>query len=202
MIFTKPLEEITVTESSDIILSCETNKPVETLEWFHEDKPIKSGDRYELDSEDTIYTLTIKDSVLSDAGKYKAVADDDVETIANLHLDGNISLFYPSINKITIFLYLELPAIFTKALQEMNIIEKEPVTLECETNKPTNNVEWAKDGEKIKSSKRHKRVSKGRHHLLHILDTIPEDEGEYEASVGNEKTTARLNVQGRCSKLC
>lgn len=108
LVFTKPLEEITVTESSDIILSCETNKPVKTLEWFHDETPIKEGDRYEMSSEDSSFTLTIKDSVLSDAGKYKAVADDDVETIANLHLDGKFHYFcflvlFFNMNKITIY---------------------------------------------------------------------------------------------------
>ncbi len=76
-------------------------------------------------------------------------------------------------------------------------IEGDKVTLECETAKPDQKVDWYKNGKKIpKSDKRISITTTGSKHMLTLDDCKVDDTAEYAAKVGDESTKGKLTVKG------
>ena len=92
---------------------------------------------------------------------------------------------------------LEAPVTFTGPLKDTTVEEGEEVTLECETSKPGQKVDWYRDGKKImKSDKRATVASDGVKHKLTIKDAKLPDAAEFTAKVGDVDTAAKLTVSG------
>ena len=75
------------------------------------------------------------------------------------------------------------------------------MTLECELNKSDQTVEWLKDGKKLKPDKHTKVKADGTVHQLILENAKVSDSGEYTAKVPQDKTTAKLLVQGEYHKM-
>ncbi len=86
---------------------------------------------------------------------------------------------------------------FTSPLKDTNVTEGDDVTLECETSKPGQKVEWFRDGKKIpKTDKRALPFVDGTKHKLVLKDAKLDDTAKYSAKVGDADTTAQLTVSG------
>ena len=96
------------------------------------------------------------------------------------------------------FQILAAPVTFTVPLKDTSVTDGESVTLECETSKPGQKVKWLKDGKEIKSDKTRKITSDQTKHKLTLPKSTSKDAAEYTVQIGDVKTTATLEVVGKC----
>lgn len=87
----------------------------------------------------------------------------------------------------------------TKPLENVTVVEGEPATLECELKgEPQPDIEWFRDGEQVKESKRIKMSFDGKSSSVSFKPSELDDEGEYKCVARNElgsaSTTAELLV--------
>ena len=76
------------------------------------------------------------------------------------------------------------------------------MTLECETAKPDQKVDWFRNGKKIpKSDKRASISVDGTKHKLTLKEAKLDDAADYSAKVGDEATSAKLDVKGQFCRL-
>lgn len=70
------LEDVTIVAPEDLTLECNINRgdPVAKISWFKDAKEVYPGGRVEMSFEDEVASLTIHDTVLADAGKYRCEA--------------------------------------------------------------------------------------------------------------------------------
>ncbi len=110
----------------------------------------------------------------------------------HLHFAGCVILFLnpPEIQ------FPETPVTFTLPLQDTTTSEEGSFTLECHTSQPAKEVQWAKDEQLLTPSEKVEILTEGTVHTLTVKDVTPEDEGLYTAKVGDQVTSARLNVEG------
>ena len=78
--FKEKLKPVDVTEGEEAELKvCVIGNPTPTVEWFKGSDKIEKDDRYVIgaDEDEEVYTLTIKETGLEDAGSYKCVASNE-----------------------------------------------------------------------------------------------------------------------------
>ena len=86
---------------------------------------------------------------------------------------------------------------FRATLRDVSGTEGEDVELECLLSKPNIKVRWMKNRKPLTPSDRIKIVCDRYRHMLRIMETIPEDEGEYTIVLPNDKeSSALLTIYG------
>lgn len=76
------------------------------------------------------------------------------------------------------------------------------IVLHCELSKPGVPVQWWKDEEELSNGSKYKMKQDGLVAELHIRNVLPMDVGEYSCVIGDQKTTAEVNVRGRSRADC
>lgn len=86
---------------------------------------------------------------------------------------------------------------FIRQLEDVNLKEVNvTATFECELSKEGLQVEWTKDGKKLRRGDRHDVISQGKVHKLVIEKVTAEDVGSYTATHEKLSTKAKLNLAG------
>lgn len=84
---------------------------------------------------------------------------------------------------------------FFKTLKAVTVVEGSAAKLECWVHaKPEPTIEWLKDGEPVKTSKRVKTYFDSEVCRLTISDTVADDEGEYKCTATNDFGTASCSA--------
>ena len=92
----------------------------------------------------------------------------------------------------------ELPVEFLKPLSNLDIMEKECATFECEVSKPDLPAKWYQKGSEITSDwDRFSTTVDGNVHKLVISSALLGDTHKYKCVIGDQKTSAKLTVSGK-----
>lgn len=86
---------------------------------------------------------------------------------------------------------------FTSKLQNYTAVEKDEVKLVCELSKAIADVKWFKDGKEITPSKNIAISTDGKKRILMVRKAEKTNIGEYTCDCGSDKTTAKLNIEGK-----
>ncbi|OCT75409.1 hypothetical protein XELAEV_18030588mg [Xenopus laevis] len=173
--FTKELSDIKIEEGESALFTCETEKEASSVAWRKGIMEIKSSVKYEMSQKDNALSLQVNDLEKSDSDLY--ICDiKDAQTKANLTVKAP-------------------QAYFKRELQSSEAVEGETATLWCELSNPNAEVEWNKDGNVLKVSKKHEmRVKDHRVELL-IHHVVEEDAGTYICRTGDRTSSATLTVK-------
>lgn len=154
------LQDITTTEGKKVRMDCViVGQPEPEVIWYHDGKPVKESDDFQLLFEGDRCTLIIKVAYLEDAGTYKCVAINSggeassqcaltVQPVSeaedkNVFSQKDIILIAENVN----------PPKFIKPLRDLTVTEGQQTVFECQvSNEPGITVRWLKDGSELKES--------------------------------------------------
>ncbi|XP_036375886.1 hemicentin-1 [Megalops cyprinoides] len=161
--------EVTVTRGNDVTLQCEAEGvPRPALTWLKDGRPVASGRGVLILNEGRL--LQIKDSKVSDTGRYTCVA---VNVAGQADSKHDLTVHVP-------------PVISgqTQAPENVSVVLKNPVALTCEASGiPLPSITWLKDGRPISTSSSVRVISGGR--TLRLMHASVEDAGRYTCIVSN-----------------
>lgn len=89
-----------------------------------------------------------------------------------------------------------LPPSFKLPLVSQEVTEGNSVVLRCELNKPAPSVEWRRGGELLKNGDKYQMKKKDLQVEMKITDLSLDDTGDYACVCGEQRTTARIMVNG------
>ena len=102
------------------------------------------------------------------------------------------------INIFACFVQSEPAAEFTHHLSDFTGAEGEDIEMYVELSKPDVPVAWMKNRKPLKPSDRIKILCQRYRQVLHILDAIPEDDGDYTVCLPDKsESTAILKIKGK-----
>ncbi|XP_068447260.1 obscurin [Clinocottus analis] len=177
--FKTKLRNQQVEEENSVTLNCELSKPGLAVEWTKGQEVLKNNFKYQIKNRNSSMELTIKNAQLEDSGLYSCVYR-DVKTTAN----------------ITITL---IPLTFKMGLKNQEAPEGGNVSLRCELSRAGVPVQWWKADDQLHHGGRYQMTLKGKTAEMHIKNIQPEDVGEYSCVLGEQKTTAEVNVRAAAS---
>lgn len=96
----------------------------------------------------------------------------------------------------TFFPYTAIPLSFKTALKNQEAPEGGSVSLRCEVSRAGVPVQWYKGEDQLYHGGRYQMTLRGNVAEMHIRNVQPEDVGEYSCILGEQKTTAEVNVRG------
>lgn len=96
-----------------------------------------------------------------------------------------------------IFPPTEIPVEFTAQLSEQHVEEHKIACFKCDVNKEDVTVMWEKENLPIEPSNKHIIQQEGTSHTLVIKDCDKDDVAEYSVVVGDQKSSARLRLDGK-----
>ncbi|KAK0155211.1 Obscurin [Merluccius polli] len=168
-----------VEEENSVTLSCELSKPGLAAEWRKGVELLKNGLKYQIKKREGVTELTIRNALLEDTGIYCCVYG-DVVTTANVTVT-------------------PIPITFKMGLKNQEAREGGNVILRCELSKAGVPVEWWKGEDLLNHGGRYQTTLSGNFAELEIKNIQPEDVGEYSCILGDQKTTAEVNVRAAAS---
>ncbi|XP_029444171.1 obscurin isoform X11 [Rhinatrema bivittatum] len=174
--FTKELENKTVSTGESLTLNCEISKPDSTVKWYKDGKAIRKSQSYEIHQEGTQALLTIHNATAKDSGEYTCETEGS-KTKASLQVQ-------------------EMANWFTKELSDMKGEEKGTAVFACETVRPAASVIWRKGMVDLKTSKKHELSQKGTDLKLTVNELETNDSDTYTCDIGDAQSRAKLFVQG------
>ncbi|XP_067613922.1 twitchin isoform X10 [Eurosta solidaginis] len=185
--FTKPLKKkIDGFTKHETTLECAVSSSMANVTWFKDNSKIEADDQRFLISKDINgnLKLIIKESVLEDTGLYRCQLDkqpDKTESFVKI---------------------VEYPYKFVKVLKSLQCTEKDNITLSCEIDDATGEVQWWRGDEEIKGDKRLQIVKEGRKRKLIIKDCKTSDAGLFRCTTNADKSEAEIviNYQNRFNK--
>lgn len=89
-----------------------------------------------------------------------------------------------------------LPPSFKLPLLNQEVVEGNCVVLLCELNKPTSSVEWRRAGELLRNGDKYQMRKKELQLEMKIAGVSLDDAGDYTCVCGEQRTTARIVVNG------
>ncbi|XP_036067362.1 obscurin isoform X2 [Oryzias melastigma] len=181
VIFERAIQSMVVIEGDSGTFSCELSKPGAPVQWRKGKIILKSGEKYDMKQEGRVTQLLINNVEESDGGKYTCKTKDSLST-AELIVQA-------------------LPPKFKTALANQAATEGNSVVLRCELNKHAPSVEWRREGEPLKNGDKYQIRKKDLQIEMKITDLAVEDTGEYTCICGEERTTARIEVNERPVKF-
>lgn len=184
--FTKPLKKkIEGFTRHECILECAVSSGMAIISWWKEDKKLEDGDQFSISKDlSGNCILTIKNAVLEDTGNYSARIEKQTERTET---------------SVTI---TEYPYKFVKVLKHQQCVEKDSITLLCEIDDSTGDVQWFKGGVEIKPDKRIQITKDGRKRKLVIKDSKVTDAGMYSCTTNADKTEAEITINCMCFLTC
>jgi hypothetical protein len=94
--------------------------------------------------------------------------------------------------------FLDGPLEIVKGLEDMKFLEDSDAILTVELNKENQDVEWFKDGVKIRSEPKRRIFSSGKVYTLRLNEINPkESAGKYTFRVKDLETSGELSVNGK-----
>lgn len=168
-----------------------------------------------LKADGKVHSVTVRDVQLSEAGQV-TLSGKDFQTEASLFVKGkttpdlilltslktrsklrpNEELAPPSDFK---RLCSEPPVEFTKPLEDQTVEEESTATLECEISRDNAEVQWFRDGQDIRKTKKYEVVADGRKRILLIHECTTDDSRTYTCDAKDFKTSCFLNVERKSS---
>lgn len=209
-----PLKDQECFEEQDVEFECElskskwkkTGQPI-ICKWFRNaDRELRSTAKYSIERSGPMQKLIIRGAQFEDEAEYRCVILDKFVS-AKLTVNGKNITFSSSIDRETVFRFSssEIPVKFTQLLDDIQAIERETVTFQCEISKTHSTrteteipIHWYRDGVKMVGGGRFEisKGSGGKRQVLKIINASLTDAGEYACSAGSEeiRTSAKLAV--------
>ena len=95
------------------------------------------------------------------------------------------------------------PVRFREGLKDVEVLEGGAATLHCMLSSAAMPVEWRRGDEVVQPGDKYSLRQEGTMLELLIRDLQPQDSGQYSCCFGDQMTSARLTVQGKCTyPLC
>ncbi|XP_042369826.1 obscurin [Plectropomus leopardus] len=177
--FKTKLRNQQVEEENSVTMNCELSKPGLAVEWRKGQEVLKNNFKYQIKNRNSSMELTIKNSQLEDSGLYSCVYG-DVKTTANITIT-------------------PIPLTFKLGLKNQEAPEGGNVSLRCELSRAGVPVQWWKGEDRLSHGGRYQMTLEGKTAEMHIKNIQPEDVGEYSCILGEQKTTAEVNVRAAAS---
>lgn len=176
--FTKQLKKkIEGFTRHETLLECVVNSSMAIVSWYKGEKKLEDGELFNI-SKDLSGTcrMAIKSACLEDTDTYSCRIEKQVDKTEA---------------QVTI---TEYPYKFVKVLKHQQCVEKDSITLLCEIDDSTGDVQWFKGGQEIKPDKRIQISKDGRKRKLVIKDSKVTDAGMYSCTTNADKTEAEITV--------
>lgn len=185
------LGELGETESTAFVCSVEpVGDPTLRIEWEHDGHPIPYSNRIQMANDFGAISLIIKHLLSHDSGEYRCVARN-----AKGEASTTGRVVVQSIEEV------EEPRIIQPLMDSLDAEEGESVHLECRVgpiNDPKLSVHWLHNGQPLSDASRFRQSFEFGFVALDLLYAYPEDNGDYELVVTNDKgqasTRARITV--------
>ncbi|CDQ69529.1 unnamed protein product [Oncorhynchus mykiss] len=161
-------------ENESVTLRAMVNREQAYVRWL-KDGELLNGDNIHISSAGKMHTLTINPLKLSDSGGF----------VCNINTD---EMYF-------IVQVKEMKVKFSRPLQNIVALKDSTLTLRCEVNKPKGDVQWLKDGQEIKPSRRHTIRAQGRERSITIHQLMLDNAGEYACESTDDKTFATVGVE-------
>ncbi|XP_068175389.1 obscurin [Antennarius striatus] len=175
VLFEEKPKDVVVMEGETATLSCRTSDLTSPVLWRRNHIPLQNSYKYEIRKEGKVNLLLIHDVDPLDTGIYSCDTG-DVQSSAKLTVT-------------------ELPPFFQEELQSLEVEEGSSACLYCELSKLGVPIQWKKDRQPLRASKRHELRQDGCFLQLHIKELRAEDSGSYSCQAGNAETTATVTVK-------
>uniref|UniRef100_G1KFS2 Obscurin, cytoskeletal calmodulin and titin-interacting RhoGEF n=1 Tax=Anolis carolinensis TaxID=28377 RepID=G1KFS2_ANOCA len=172
VIFKEELRDTEKEEGEVVALRCVLATPDVPVSWKKGATVLRASEKYEMKKEGCVAELIIHDVETEDAGRYSCDTGEQQTT----------------------------PVRFKEALKNTEATQGGVVTLRCELNKPAP-VEWRKGQKGLRPSSKYRMKKEGPVVELIVHDLDLKDAGDYSCTVGDQKTTAVLTVNGKNSTL-
>ncbi|XP_078455386.1 obscurin [Lampetra planeri] len=165
-----------------VVLSCEVSRADAAVTWLRDGQELAaSASGVRLESVGLARRLVIQQARTNDSASY------------GCRTDGDSVGFSVSVK--------EPPLLFSAPLTDVRGVAGEPLVLRCRLSREAGDVEWKKDGVKVRPGKRHRFASDGAARTLTIAGAGPEDGGEYSCETPDGATRATVTVQEIATKL-
>ncbi|XP_051524815.1 obscurin [Myxocyprinus asiaticus] len=177
--FKVKLKNQEVEEENTLILHCELSKSGCPVEWKKGEELLRSGYKYQIREHGATKELIIMKAMPEDSGVYNCICGD-------LKTEATIKVF-------------AMPVTFKQNLKNQEAPEGGLVILHCELSKAGVPVMWWRGDEELSNGTKYQIKQEGLVAVLHIKNILPKDVGEYSCIVGDQKTTAEVNVRAAAS---
>ena len=174
-----PLQDQTITSIPETVtFECVVSKKKVPVEWYKGDRQIRSGDKYDLISDETTHKLVIKDADDKDEGDYKIIVKNTPST-AKLHV------------KVA-------PKIMLDKKYEDVLVLRRGASAVVEVpfkGNPQPTVSWKMDGKPVTERDRIKVETIYNMTALTLSKVEPDDAGSYILSLENENGKATVTIK-------
>ncbi|XP_031816253.1 titin isoform X4 [Sarcophilus harrisii] len=169
----KGLQDLTCTETQNVVFEVELSHAGIDVLWNFKDKEIKPSSKYKIEAHGKIYKLTVLNMMKDDEGQYTFYAGENM-TSGKLTVAGGA---------------------ISKPLTDQTVAESQEAVFECEVANPDSEGEWLKDGKPLTMSNNIKSEAEHHKRRLIIVATKLDDVAEYTYKVATSKTSAKLKVE-------
>ncbi|KAI7798029.1 putative obscurin, partial [Triplophysa rosa] len=177
--FKVKLKNQEVEEENMLALHCELSKAGCPVEWRKGEELLGSGCKYQIREYDVTRELIIMKAMPEDSGVYSCICGEQK-------------------TKATIKVFA-MPVTFKQNLKNQEAPEGGVVVMHCELSKAGVPVMWWRGDEEISNGAKYQIKQEGLVAELHIKNVLPMDVGEYSCIIGDQRTTAEVNVRAAAS---
>ncbi|XP_045052183.2 titin isoform X1 [Desmodus rotundus] len=167
------LQDLTCTETQNVVLEVELSHSGIDVLWNFKDKELKPSSKYKIEAHGKIYKLTVLNMMKDDEGEYTFYAGENM-TSGKLTVAGGA---------------------ISRPLTDQTVAESQAAVFECEVANADSEGEWLKDGKHLPRSNNIKTESDGHKRRLIIASSRLDDIGEYTYKVATSTTSAKLKVE-------
>ncbi|XP_044525377.1 obscurin-like protein 1 [Gracilinanus agilis] len=165
-----PLEDVVVTEGGSATFQLELSQFGVTGEWARGGVRLEPGRNCQISAQGHNHCLVLSSLGLADTGTVSFTTD-TLRCAARLEVK-------------------EIPLAIVKGLQDLEVMEGDSATFECELSRTQADLTWDKDGQELSPSPRLRIQALGSRRLLQLRCCGPKDAGTYSCSVGNSQASA------------
>jgi hypothetical protein len=178
-------ESYSAVEKGTLTLECEVSKDNVKCVWKKYGKVLEEDDRVKIEVDGRIQRFIISNLTLTDRQNLSCVA------IRGRMVDDELA---STATKIAV---TEGPLELIKGLEDSSIKEGQDALLQVTLSKPNEEVEWYKDGVKLRSDANYRIYSNGNAYLLRVNNCDPKTSpGQFTFKIKGKETSGKLSVEG------
>uniref|UniRef100_A0A8C6VCB6 Obscurin-like protein 1 n=1 Tax=Naja naja TaxID=35670 RepID=A0A8C6VCB6_NAJNA len=171
------LEDVRVQENENAVFICEVSLEEVKGEWYHNGEKLKVTSTVKIRQEGTRHFLLLSSARPEDTGQIRFVAK-TAASEASLEVEA-------------------LPIRIVKPLRDKTVLVRHKATLECTVSQARGRVRWFRGDTEIFAGPKYEICNLNCYRTLVIHSVEPTDEGLYTCDALDDRSTARLLVEGK-----